>query len=91
MTEDNMQVLRDDLAFMRDLAHDGSNTPLLFGGVMVAAGLIFGVASVGHWLIASGVLRAAAVVADGQLADGRGRVRRRVHAAGATCRHPARQ
>lgn len=57
MTEDNMRVLRDDLAFMRDLAHDGSNTPLLFGGVMVAAGLIFGLASVGHWLIASGVLR----------------------------------
>jgi len=40
MTEDNMQVLRDDLAFMRDLADDGSNAPLLFGGVMVAAGLI---------------------------------------------------
>jgi hypothetical protein len=52
-----MQVLRDDIAFMRDLAREGGNTPLLFGGVMVAAGLIFGIASVGHWLIASGVLR----------------------------------
>jgi len=59
MTEDNMQVLRDDIAFMRDLAHEGGNTPLLFGGVMVAAGAIFGIASVGHWLIATGVLRLA--------------------------------
>jgi hypothetical protein len=57
MTEDNMQVLRDDIAFMRDLAREGGNTPLLFGGVMVAAGLIFGLASVGHWMIATGVLR----------------------------------
>jgi hypothetical protein len=57
MTEDNMQVLRDDIAFMRDLAYDGSSAPLLFGGVMVAAGLIFGIASIGHWLIASGVLQ----------------------------------
>lgn len=59
MTEDNMQGLRDDIAFMRDLAHEGGNTPLLFGGVMVAAGAIFGIASVGHWLIATGVLRLA--------------------------------
>jgi hypothetical protein len=57
MTEDNMQVLRDDIAFMRGLADEGSNAPLLFGGVMVAAGLIFGTASVGHWLIATGTLR----------------------------------
>lgn len=59
MSDDNMQVLRDDIAFMRDLAHEGGNTPLLFGGVLVAAGLVFGLASVGHWLIASGVLRLA--------------------------------
>jgi hypothetical protein len=57
MTQDNLQVLRDDITFMRDLANEGSNAPLLFGGVMVAAGLIFGLASVGHWLVATGALR----------------------------------
>lgn len=57
MTEDNIQALKDDIAFMKALASEGSRTPLLFGRVMVAAGLIFSAASVGHWLIDSGVLR----------------------------------
>lgn len=56
MTEEKMQNLKDDIAFMRALAQEGSTTPLLFGGVMVAAGLIFGLASVLHWLMASGTL-----------------------------------
>lgn len=57
MTEEKMQNLKDDIAFMRALAQEGSTTPLLFGGTMVAAGLIFGAASVGHWLMVSGTLR----------------------------------
>ncbi len=57
MTDEKMQTLRDDIAFMKALARDGSTTPLLFGGVMVAAGLIFGAGSVGHWMIDTGVLQ----------------------------------
>jgi len=57
MTDEKMQILKDDIAFMRALAQEGSTTPLLFGRVMVAAGLVFGAGAVGHWLIVSGVLR----------------------------------
>lgn len=57
MTDEKMQILKDDIAFMRALAQEGSSTPLLFGRVMVAAGLIFGLGSVGHWMIDAGVLR----------------------------------
>lgn len=57
MTDETMQNLKDDIAFMRALAQEGSSVPLLFGGIMVAAGLIFGAGAIGHWLIASGILR----------------------------------
>ena len=56
MTEEKIQTLKDDIAFMKALAQEGSTVPLLFGGNMVAAGLIFGAASVGHWLIAADIL-----------------------------------
>lgn len=57
MTQDQLQSVRDDIAFMRALAEEGSQTPLLGGGVMALAGLIFGGASVVHWLIQSEILR----------------------------------
>lgn len=57
MTNDQLQSVRDDIAFMRALAEEGSQVPLLGGGVSLAAGLIFAAASVGHWLIVEGVLR----------------------------------
>ncbi len=56
MTDDKMQNLKDDIAFMKALAREGSSTPLLFGGVMVSAGVIFGAGAVGHWAIVSGLL-----------------------------------
>jgi len=56
MTEEKMQTLKDDIAFMKALAQEGSAVPLLFGGVMVAAGLTFGLAAIGHWMIDTGVL-----------------------------------
>jgi hypothetical protein len=56
MTDDKMQTLKDDIAFMTALAREGSSTPLLFGGVMVSAGVIFGAGAVGHWAIVSGLL-----------------------------------
>jgi hypothetical protein len=56
MTDETIQSLKDDIAFMRALAQEGSSVPLLFGGNLVAAGLIFGAAAVAHWLISSGTV-----------------------------------
>lgn len=42
---DQMQGLREDVAFMRGLAEEGRNAPLLGGDISVAAGLIYGAAS----------------------------------------------
>lgn len=56
MTDDQMQSVRDDIAYMRGLAHEGRKTPLLGGSILIAAGLIFGAASVGHWAIEAGVV-----------------------------------
>lgn len=57
MTDEKMQTLKDDIAFMRALAQEGSSVPLLFGSTMVAAGAIFGLASIGHWLMTTGILK----------------------------------
>jgi len=51
MTDEKMQILKDDIAFMRALAQEGSTVPLLFGGNLVSAGLIFGAAAIGHWML----------------------------------------
>jgi len=42
---DQMQTLRDDVAFLRGLAEQGRDAPLLGGAMLAWAGLIFGVAS----------------------------------------------
>ncbi|MDB5471363.1 MAG: hypothetical protein JWR84_2923 [Caulobacter sp.] len=66
MTKDQIQSVRDDIAFMRALAEEGTQVPLLGGGITLAAGLIFGAASVGHWLITEGILKVSewALMAD---------------------------
>lgn len=51
---DDLQSLHADIAFLRGLAQDGRSAPLLGGSMLVAAGGIFGSASVAHWLVASG-------------------------------------
>lgn len=56
MTDDKIQTLKDDIAFMRALAQEGSSAPLLGGSILVAAGLIFGGASVVHWAVLTGIL-----------------------------------
>jgi hypothetical protein len=53
---DNMQGLRDDVAFMRNLAEDGRNAPLLGGEISMAAGLCFGAASLAHYAALKGWL-----------------------------------
>jgi hypothetical protein len=56
MTDDQMQNVRDDIAFMRALAAEGQRTPLLGGAIMAAAGLIFAVASVVYWASLTGLV-----------------------------------
>lgn len=56
MTDDQMQSVRDDIAYMRGLAHEGRKTPLLGGSILIAVGLIFAPASVAHWALMTGVV-----------------------------------
>lgn len=57
MTKDQIQSVRDDIAFMRALAEEGTQVPLLGGGISLAAGLVFAAASVIHWAITEKVLQ----------------------------------
>ncbi|WEK41206.1 MAG: hypothetical protein P0Y50_06260 [Candidatus Brevundimonas colombiensis] len=56
MTRDT-QAIQDDIAYLRGLAHEGRQAPLLAGPILVTAGVIFGSTSLIHWAIQSGVLR----------------------------------
>ncbi|MBX7248784.1 MAG: hypothetical protein K1X35_06970 [Caulobacteraceae bacterium] len=57
MTDDQIQSVKDDIAFMRALAAEGQRTPLLGGSILAAAGLIFGVASLAYWALLTGILQ----------------------------------
>lgn len=56
MTEEKIQTLKDDIAFMRALAQEGSSAPLLGGSILVAAGVTFAVAGLVHWSVMSGLV-----------------------------------
>lgn len=56
MTDDHLQSVREDIAYIRAMAEEGRHAPLLSGPIMVAAAVIFGGASVAQWAIQSGVL-----------------------------------
>lgn len=56
MTEDRLEALRDDIAFIKALAQEGRRAPLLGGAILMLAGGVFGLASIGHWAVAAGVL-----------------------------------
>lgn len=43
-----------DIAWMRRLAEEGSNAPMQGGSILMTAGLSYGVASIVHWLGATG-------------------------------------
>jgi hypothetical protein len=49
MTDDQMQSMRDDIAYMKALAQEGRQAPILGGSMLVASGVIFGLASLVHW------------------------------------------
>lgn len=46
---DQATNLRDDIAFMRSLAEEGRQGPMLGGSIMLASGLLFGTASLVIW------------------------------------------
>jgi hypothetical protein len=46
----NQNTVRDDIAFMRTLAEEGRQSPLVGGAILVASGLSFGTASLAVWL-----------------------------------------
>jgi hypothetical protein len=58
---DQMQTLKDDIAFMRALAQEGQQTPPLGGAILALAGGVFGLASIAQWAVLSGVLRVPSV------------------------------
>ncbi len=45
-----------DIAWLRNLAAEGATAPMRGGSTLMAAGLIFGFASLVHWAIAAGML-----------------------------------
>ena len=53
---------QDDIAYIRALAEEGRNTPVLGGGVLIVAGTVFGIASLIHYGIDSGLIAAEPVV-----------------------------
>lgn len=57
MMQDQVRSVQDDIAYMRALAHEGRHTPQVGGAILVAAGLVFGLAAAIHFLIDYGILR----------------------------------
>jgi hypothetical protein len=58
MSQDQLQSVHDDIAYMKDLAQSGRRAPLLGGSILISAGIVFGLASVVHWAIESGLVQA---------------------------------
>lgn len=54
---DKLQTLQDDIAFLKTLAEEGRAPPTLGGSIMVAAGLVFGAASVAQWAMLIGLVK----------------------------------
>jgi hypothetical protein len=54
---EEMKAIRDDIAFMRALAEEGRQAPLLGGSMLVGSGAIYGTASVIQWAILSKILQ----------------------------------
>jgi hypothetical protein len=47
---DQMQAIRDDITFMKALADEGRNAPLLNGSMLFTAGVVYGGASLVCWV-----------------------------------------
>lgn len=56
MSTEETRRAEEDLAFLRELVQGGSGVQRTTGQVFVAAGLIYGLQTLGHWLQATGAL-----------------------------------
>ncbi len=62
---DNLQSLRDDLDYMKALAREGRQAPLLGGQILLTAGLSFGTASLVIYSMVKGYIPATQALANG--------------------------
>lgn len=53
---DPLEALQSDISFLKALALEGRAAPPLGGSILVAAGCVYGVASLLHWAIQTGKL-----------------------------------
>jgi hypothetical protein len=57
MTDDQMQSMRDDIAYMKELAVDGQRaSSRVGGGILAAAGAVYGATAIAQWAQATGRL-----------------------------------
>lgn len=61
---DHTPSLHDDVAYLRDLAHQGANAPMVGGSMLVWAGLVFSAASTVSWAIVRQFIAAPAMWAN---------------------------
>lgn len=62
---DDIQSLRDDIAYLKALANDGQNSSAMGGWIMIAAGLSFGFASVVQWAALAHVPGVTGLISNG--------------------------
>ena len=55
MNTQNTEDPAADIAWMRRLAEEGRQAPMEGASILFSAGLLYGLASLGHWAVASGV------------------------------------
>lgn len=58
MTNDHIDTVRDDIAYVRKLADEGRSAPLVAGPILVAAAIIFGAANIGQYLLLADIIDA---------------------------------
>lgn len=56
MTRDQVDSVQSDIAYLKQLANEGRDAPVLVGPVLVAASIIFGIPSLFQWAVIAGVL-----------------------------------
>lgn len=56
MTRDQVDSVQNDIAYLKQLANEGRDAPVLVGPVLVAASIIFGIPSLFQWGVMAGVL-----------------------------------
>jgi len=52
---DRLTALENDIGFLKALAEEGRSPTLVGGSIMIAAGIIFGLASLGQWALRNGL------------------------------------